>query len=58
MSPRRMPMVQVGFLVGISSIYHCMAFEEATPLMSIMTMALFIALFCVLKVEKSTRIHF
>jgi hypothetical protein len=57
MSPRRMPMVQVGFLVGISSIYHCMAFEEATPLMSIMTMA-FIVLFCVLKVEKSTRTPF
>jgi hypothetical protein len=46
--PRRMPMVQVSFFVGISSIYHCTAFEEAAPLMSIMTTA-FIALFCVVK---------
>jgi hypothetical protein len=40
MSPRRMPMVQVNFFVGMSSIYQqCMAFNEATRLMSIMAMA-------------------
>jgi hypothetical protein len=34
-----MPTVQVSFFVGISSIYLCMAFEEAICLMSIMVMA-------------------
>jgi hypothetical protein len=32
-------MVQVGFFLGISSIYLCMAVEEAASLMSIMAMA-------------------
>jgi hypothetical protein len=57
MSGRRMPMVQVSFFVGIPSIYLCMAFEDPVPLMSTMTMA-FIVLFCVLKVEKSTKTQF
>jgi hypothetical protein len=39
MLPRQMPMVQVSFFVGISSIYLFMAFNEATRLMS-MTMAM------------------
>jgi hypothetical protein len=33
-----MPTVKVSFFVGISSIYLCMAFEEAACLMLIMVM--------------------
>jgi hypothetical protein len=36
MSPHRLPTMQVCFFVGISSIYRCTAFVEATRLMSIM----------------------
>jgi hypothetical protein len=39
MTTRRLPMVQVSFFVGISSIYLCMEVEEAACLMSIMVMA-------------------
>jgi hypothetical protein len=35
----RIPAVQVGFVVGISIIYLCMAFEETARLMSMMLMA-------------------
>jgi hypothetical protein len=34
-----MPMAQVGFFVGVYSLYQCTAFEEATRLMSTMAMA-------------------
>jgi hypothetical protein len=38
-STRQLPMVQVCFFVGISSIYQCTAVGESTLLMSIMAMA-------------------
>jgi hypothetical protein len=39
MSTRQLPMVQVCFFVGISSIYQCKAADESTLLLSIMAMA-------------------
>jgi hypothetical protein len=39
MLTRQMPMVQVCFFVGISSIYQCKEFDESTGLMLIMAMA-------------------
>jgi hypothetical protein len=39
MSTRRLPMAQVSFFVGISSIYLCTAVDESTLLLSIMAMA-------------------
>ena len=39
MSPPQIPTVEDSFFVGISSIYLCMEFEEATILLSIMAMA-------------------
>jgi hypothetical protein len=39
MSTRRLPMVQVRFFVGLSSIYQCNAVDESTLLLSIMAMA-------------------
>jgi hypothetical protein len=39
MPTRRLPMVQVGFFVGIFSIYQRMAAGEPTLLLSIMAMA-------------------